>query len=449
MFNLLTSIPFFGESTSSSTSGEPYEILLPLGLILLFSKLMSLLLGKLKIPQVVGFLIGGLLVGCLYLIPNQTILTDYTMTGINDLAKIGVILILFSAGLGTDLKQIKAEGVASVVITSLGVIVPLGLGFLAAWLFLDPSLSNPYEDIYYGVILTATSVSITVATLKELGRLNSRVGTALVAAAILDDIIGVVLLSVVIALSGSGSGSVSYTGNGAWDIVILLLIMLSFFALSFVFGIFIHKLFDWMGKRWPNHRRIPMFSLAFCFIWSYLAERIFNIADITGAYVAGLIIANTSAMAYVDKRTDQIANLLFIPVFFASVALKMFTSFGTGSGAIGWQFIVFGVVWIIVGLLGKVIGAGTGALLCKFKFKDALRIGIGMMARAEVLIVTAQKGVDSGLINPMIIPFTLGLILVSSFMTPILLKLLYKGEPPEAGRKGNALPPLPQSESKV
>jgi len=449
MTNILSSLPFLGENPLSAVNGEPYELLLPLGLILLFSKLISLLLGKLKIPQVVGFLIGGLLVGCIFFIPNQTILTDYTMTGINDLAKIGVILILFSAGLGTDLKQIKAEGVASVVITSLGVIVPLGLGFLAAWLFLDPTLSNPYEDIYYGVILTATSVSITVATLKELGRLKSRVGTALVAAAILDDIIGVILLSVVIALSGKGSGNVHYTGNTAWDIIILLLIMVGFFAVSFVLGIFVHKLFDWMGKKWPNHRRIPMFSLAFCFIWSYLAEKFFNIADITGAYVAGLILANTSAMSYVDKRTDEIANLLFIPVFFASVALKMFTSFNSGLGVISWQFVLFGIVWIFVGLLGKVVGAGTGSLISKFKFKDSLRIGIGMMARAEVLIVTAQKGVDSGLVNPMIIPFTLGLILVSSFVTPILLKLLYKNEPPESGKKNELPPPLPQTEKKV
>jgi Kef-type K+ transport system membrane component KefB len=447
LFGITSSFDFLKQATSFS--GEPYMILLPLGLILLLSKIFSLLLGKIKIPEVVGFLIGGLLVGCIYLIPGQPILTPYTMAGINDLAKIGVVLILFSAGMGTDLKQIKAEGVASVVITSLGVICPLGLGFLVAWGCLNQfgSLTTlqVYENIYYGVILTATSVSITVATLKELGRLKSKVGTALVAAAILDDIIGVVLLSVVIALSGvknsSASGfdislaTVFHTDNEAANIAILLLVMASFFVLSFGFGILIHKLFDWMGKKWPHHRRIPMFSLAFCFIWAYLSEAVFSIADITGAYVAGLILANTSAEGYVDKRTDQIANLLFIPVFFASVALKMFVAFGAdGSGqgiTVEPAFILFGCVWIVAGLVGKIVGAGSGALICKFKFKDALRIGIGMMARAEVLIVTAQKGADSGLVSQAIIPFTLGLILVSSFVTPILLKVAYKNEPPE------------------
>jgi Kef-type K+ transport system membrane component KefB len=466
LFSGITSSFDFLRTAASGSEGEPFMILLPLGLILLLSKVFSLLMGKIKVPEVVGFLLGGLLVGCIYFIPGQTILTTYTMNGIDDLAKIGVILILFSAGMGTNLKQIKAEGVASVVITSLGVIVPLGLGTLAAYLFRSfggmvpsflPSGVNPiYSDIYYGVILTATSVSITVATLKELGRLNSKVGTALVAAAILDDIIGVVLLSVIIALSGvkSSTGSSNpldittaltnlfgAAGTG-WDIVILLVVMASFFAISFGFGILVHRLFDWMGKKWPHHRRIPMFSLAFCFLWSYIAEACFSIADITGAYVAGLIIANTSAEPYVDKRTDQVANLLFVPVFFASVALKMFKAFGAGGGtstSLSVSFLIFGLVWILAGLVGKVVGAGTGSLICRFKFKDALRIGLGMMARAEVLIVTAQKGVDSLLVDTAIIPFTLGLILVSSFVTPILLKVLYKGEPPE--NPGTPTPP--------
>ena len=480
IFSGITSAFDFLKNAASTSNDEPYMILLPLGLILLLAKVFSLLMGKIKVPEVVGFLVGGLLVGCIYLIPGQTILTTYTMNGIDDLAKIGVILILFSAGMGTDMKQIKAEGVASVVITSLGVIVPLAFGTVAAYLFRTlggmtpnflPAGVNPiFSDIYYGVILTATSVSITVATLKELGRLKSKVGTALVAAAILDDIIGVVLLSVIIALSGVksstvGSNSLDITtaltnafgaaGTG-WDIAILLIVMASFFAVSYGFGILIHKLFDWMGKKWPHHRRIPMFSLAFCFLWSYLAEACFSIADITGAYVAGLILANTSAEPYVDKRTDQVANLIFVPVFFASVALKMFKSFGSNGGAsttISVSFIIFGLVWILAGLLGKILGAGTGSLICRFKFKDALRIGVGMMARAEVLIVTAQKGVDSLLVDQTIIPFTLGLILISSFITPILLKVLYKGEPPEdpgtpapVTPETNANPPVPKGQ---
>ena len=438
--NLLSSNPF---------EGKAYLILLPLGLILLIGKAFSLIMGKLKIPEVVGYLLGGLAVGLFYFIPSEYnfILNSTTTAGINDLAKIGVVLILFSAGLETNLQTIRKQGLASIIITSLGVIIPLGLGFLSAFLFrtlgnmdqafyqtLESKNINPiYSDIYYGVILSATSVSITVAVLKELGKLEGDVGTALVSAAILDDVIGIILLSVVLSLSG-GSEETEFwvipTGDGALSVLWLILIMIAFFAISIGMGIFIHRTFDWMGKKWPHHRRIPMFSLAFCFLWAFLAE-VFHIADITGAYVAGLILSNTSAAHYIDHRTDTTSNVIFTPVFFASVALKMYQAFGldgSSSGVTGFDtmFIAFGIVWIIAGLAGKFFGAGIGGLITKFKLKDSAAIGIGMMTRAEVLIVTAQEGVDNGLVNSNIIPFTLGLIILSSLVCPILLRLIYK-----------------------
>ena len=435
---------------STSFTNEPYMILLPLGLILIVGKLLSLLMAKFKIPEVIGYLLGGLLVGLFYFIPeeSQFILTDYSVEGINDLAKIGVVLILFEAGVTTNLGQIKKQGKSSMVITSFGVIFPLVLGFLVAFMFrffghmdesfyigLEQAGTSPfYSDIYYVVILTATSVSITVATLKELGKLDGPVGTSLVSAAIIDDVIGIVLLSIVISLSGGEEATAPWvisTGDSAWSVVFLILIMAAFFAISIALGIGVHKLFDWMGKKYPHHRRIPMLSLGFCFLWAFVAE-IFHIADITGAYVAGLILANTSASSYIDHRVETTANVLFTPVFFASVALKMFSSLGVGSSSaesissISGVFIGFGLVWVVCGLLGKVLGAGFGAKITGSNFKDSTIIGVGMMARAEVLIVTAQEGVDSGLVEPAIIPFTLILILVSSFLTPILLRYLCK-----------------------
>ena len=433
-----------------SFTNEPYMILLPLGLILIVGKLLSLLMAKIKIPEVVGYLLGGLLVGLFYFIPeeSQFILTDYSVEGINDLAKIGVILILFEAGITTNLGQIRKQGKSSMIITSLGVIFPLLLGFLCAFMFrffghmdeefyvgLESAGTSPfYSDLYYGVILTATSVSITVATLKELGKLEGPIGTSLVSAAIIDDVIGIVLLSIVISLSGGEEATAPWvipTGDSAWSIVLLILIMALFFAISIGMGIGVHKLFDWMGRKYPHHRRIPMLSLGFCFLWAFVAE-IFHIADITGAYVAGLILANTSASHYIDHRVETTANVLFTPVFFASVALKMFSSLGIGSSSgesvnsISGLFIGFGLVWVVAGLLGKVLGAGLGAKITGSNSKDSLIVGIGMMARAEVVIVTAQEGVDSGLVEAGIIPFTLVLILASSFLTPILLRFLSK-----------------------
>lgn len=433
-----------------SFTNEPYMILLPLGLILIVGKLLSLLMAKIKVPEVVGYLLGGLLVGLFYFIPeeSQFILTDYSVEGINDLAKIGVILILFEAGITTNLGQIRKQGKSSMIITSLGVIFPLLLGFLCAFMFrffghMDEEFyvglesagtSLFYSDLYYGVILTATSVSITVATLKELGKLEGPIGTSLVSAAIIDDVIGIVLLSIVISLSGGEEATAPWvipTGDSAWSIVLLILIMALFFAISIGMGIGVHKLFDWMGRKYPHHRRIPMLSLGFCFLWAFVAE-IFHIADITGAYVAGLILANTSASHYIDHRVETTANVLFTPVFFASVALKMFSSLGIGSSSgesansISGLFIGFGLVWVVAGLLGKVLGAGLGAKITGSNSKDSLIVGIGMMARAEVVIVTAQEGVDSGLVEAGIIPFTLVLILASSFLTPILLRFLSK-----------------------
>ena len=441
---------------ASPFEGKPYLVLLPLALILLFGKACSLLVGKIKVPQVVGFLLGGLLLGLFYFIPAEKnfILNDYTVSGINDLAKIGVVLILFSAGLETNLKVIKKQGLSCISITAFGVLFPLALGFLCSYLFrvyghMDPlfydSLAekgvNPiFSDIYYGVILTATSVSITVAALKEIGKLDGPVGTALVSAAILDDVIGIVMLSLVLSLSGGAEETpfwVIPTGEGPLSVLFLVLIMLAFFALSIGVGILVHRFFDWMGRKYPHHRRLPMVAFGLCFLWAWLAE-VFHIADITGAYIAGLILSNTSAAGYIDHRAETTGNVIFAPVFFSSVALKMFQAFGAGSssgfqGSFDAMFLVFGFVWIFMGILGKFLGAGAGALLTKFPLRDSSAIGIGMMARAEVLIVTAQVGADNGLVDNSIIPFTLGLIIVTSFLAPILLRLHYRHDKGDNG----------------
>ena len=415
---------FTSDISGTTTNSEPYTLLLPIALILIFAKILAIICQKLKLPQVVGFLLAGLLLGLIKLIPNQEIFTAFTEEGISFLAKIGVVLIMFSAGLETDLKQIKAVGVPAVVITSLGVIFPLGLGFLLAWLFFP---SNPLlTNLFYGIILSATSVSVTVATLKELHKLDSKVGMSIVSAAIIDDIIGIVLLSLVISLDGQSTGT-QYVSDSTLNILIMVGLMIAFFVVAFVVGIFVKKLFKWLDEKWPNHRRIPIFSLAICFLYAYCAQKFFGIADITGAYCAGLIISTTKPKEYVDSRTETSSQIFFAPIFFASISLKLYD---INLSAIDLKFVWFGLVFVFVGLLGKVLGAGLGGILTKFKFKESLIIGVGMMSRAEVVIVTAKTGVDAGLINANqpIMPFVLLLIIVSSLITPILLKVLYKDD---------------------
>lgn len=395
---------------------EYFDVLLPLGLIILLSKILVMLCKKLGLPSVVGMLLAGVIVGLINYIPKQTVLTETTLEGIGFIAKIGVVLIMFSAGLGTDVKQIKAVGIPAVIITMAGVILPLGLGFVVATLtnggFAALNKTTALTNIFYGTVLTATSVSITVATLKELGALNSKVGNTIVSAAILDDIIGIIVLSFVVSMGG---------GSDVSPLIVLLKTILFFIAI-FAFGFIISKFFKWLDEKYPHHRRIPILSLGFCFLVAYASEKIFGVADITGAYAFGLILANNPESNYIDRKADIISYMFFSPVFFANVGLT------TKFSAMSPDIILFGILFILAGIAGKFIGCSLTAKACKYSTIDSVRIGLGMMARAEVALVCAQKGFDLGIIDPAITPFILILIISTSFITPILLKLSYKKE---------------------
>ncbi len=410
---------------------EAFEILLPLAMILVLSKLLSIGARKLGLPQVIGLLLTGVLLGLITLIPNQTIFSDSSMEGISFIAEIGVILIMFSAGLETDLKQIKETGVAASVITVLGVIFPMGLGFLASLVL--PSIQDAagnvdmtrtmFRNFFYGVILTATSVSVTIATLKELGKLNSKIGTAIVSAAILDDIIGVIILSVIISLD---EAVVNGGGNVGADIAIVIGKTLLFFVCAIAFGILLRLIFKKLANKYDHHRRIPIFAMAVAFFYAYAAEKWFGIADITGAFFGGLILSGSKETNYIERRADITSYLIFTPVFFAKVGLTSMSSFSS----INLSFLLFGILFILAGIAGKLFGCGLGAKICRYSFKDSLRCGIGMMCRAEVCLICAQKGIDAGIIDASIQPFILVLILLTSFITPILLKQSYKNEIP-------------------
>ncbi len=452
--------------TAVESSHKPFEILLFLGLIIALAKLFSIGLSKLKIPQVIGMLLSGLAVGCMTFIPSEWLQSSfsYSQVGLSFFAKVGVILIMFSAGLETDLKKVRSLGVKSLIITSLGVLIPLLFGFLLAFSFNKitdgrlniEGISPIYTEIYYGVILSATSVSITVATLKELHRLDTPMGTALISAAIIDDIIGIVLLSLIISLSSSSTGSVdsstfagmilNATGlseNAAVSVTLIIVFMIAFFALSIGLAYLLGRFFNFLGNKYPHHIRITILALAACFIWSYVAE-FFSIADITGAFIMGLMLSRTSPEKYIDHRSETISDNIFAPVFFACIALNMFQ----GSSSFTWEFMIFGIIWVVLGLLGKIVGAGAGGLITHFGGRHSLAIGIGMMARAEVLIVCAQKGIDAGLVDPQIMVYTLALILISSFLTPILLKLVLKHDPMPIETLDRGIPELKESVDK-
>ena len=392
---------------------ESYSILKDLAIIIIAAKLFGILARKCKAPQVVGEIIAGLLNG-----PSILGLVDQS-DFILQMAEIGVILLMFSAGLETDLKELMKTGPIAALIACAGVFIPLVLGALYYMVFYGfaPWGSNEfYEAVFIGTILTATSVSITVQSLKEMGKLKGRVGTTILSAAIIDDVIGIIVLTFVIGFKNPDSKPSTVVVN-----------TILFFVLAVGIGFISYKIFKWIDKRYPHTRRIPIAGLAYCFIMSYVAEQYFGIADITGAYVAGIILCSINDSEYIERKIDINSYMLFVPVFFASIGLK--TDLNDVTGGI----LLFAVGFVIVGLISKIIGCGLMARICRFKGKDALKIGVGMMTRGEVALIVAQKGLSMNLIDPVYFTAVILLIIVSSISTPIVLKFLYSRDKEENG----------------
>lgn len=391
---------------------EAYEIFKSLAIIIIFAKLFGIIARKCKIPQVVGEIMAGLLIG-----PSLLGWVDNTAF-LSQMAEIGVILLMFSAGLETDLKELVKTGPVAFLMACAGVFIPLIGGTIYYMIFygIDSIGSTKFiEAVFVGTIMTATSVSITVETLKELGYLKSKVGTTVLAAAIIDDIIGIIVLTFVISFKNS---------SVKMSTVCFQTVM--FFIFSIGVGFVMYKLFKLVDKRYPHTRRIPIAGLALCFAMAYIAEKFFGIADITGAYVAGIILCSISDSDYIARKMDINSYMLFGPIFFASIGLK--TDLRDFSTSILW----FSIGFVLVALLTKIIGCGLMAKICKFNWADSLKCGVGMMTRGEVALIVSQKGLSVGLISPVYFSSVILLILVSSVATPIILKALFsKDSKPE------------------
>lgn len=394
---------------------ETYEIFKDLAIILISAKLCGLLAGKLKAPQVVGEIIAGLLIG-----PSVLGLVQQTEL-ISGMAEIGVVLLMFFAGLQTSLNDLMKTGWKALLIACAGVFVPLGGGYLlycCYYGFAPGGSSQFYSALFTGVILTATSVSITVASLKELGYLKSETGTTIMSAAIIDDVIGIIVLTFVVGMKDPESKPVS---------VIISTVL--FFVLALVLGMVIYRVFKWLDNLYPHTRRIPIFGFVLAFAMAYVAEKYFGIADITGAYVAGIILCSIDDSEYIARKVDISSYMLFGPLFFASIGLK------TNIEQVTPSLLIFCILFVIVGLVTKIIGCGSMSRLLGFKGSDALKIGVGMMTRGEVALIVAQKGLQVGMIESKYFTAVILLILVSSITTPIMLKLLYSKDGTKAAAR--------------
>ena len=384
---------------------EAYSILKDLAIIVIFAKIFGIVARKLKAPQVVGEIIAGLIIGpCILGLVQQT-------EFITQMAEIGVILLMFSAGLGTDLKELLRTGPVAFLIALVGVFVPLLGGTLLYMGFygVSPLGSEEfYKAVFIGVIMTATSVSITVQTLKELGKLKSKVGVTILSAAIIDDVIGIIVLTFVVGFKNPQNNPLS-----------VLINTVLFFVFAILVGFVSYKVFKWVDQKYPHTRRIPSAGMAYCFALAYIAERYFGIADITGAYVAGIILCSINDSDYIAEKMDINSYMLFGPIFFASIGLK------TDISQMSMSLLLFSIGFVIVALISKIIGCGLVAKVCRFSNSDSIKIGIGMMTRGEVALIVAQKGLSVGMIGSEYFTAVILLIIVSSISTPILLKILY------------------------
>ncbi|WP_297959101.1 cation:proton antiporter [uncultured Ruminococcus sp.] len=397
---------------------ETYRILKDLAIVFICAKGAGLLARKLKAPMVVGEIISGLIIGpCLlgWVQPNDFI---------GQMAEIGVVLIMFSAGLETNLQELKKSGFAAFLIACVGVLVPLIGGtllYMCIYGFASVGTDEFFKAVFIGCIMTATSVGITVEVLKEMGKLKTRVGQTILSAAIIDDVIGIIVLTFVLGFKDPDSNTLLVTGK-----------ILLFLVLSLVLGFIIYKVFKFYDDRHAHTRRIPIIAITLCFAMAFVAEKYFGIADITGAYIAGIILCNVRDAEYIDRRVSINGYMFFAPVFFVSIGLK------TDFSSVDSSMIVFSIGFVIVAMISKIIGCGLVSKCFKYSWTDCLKIGVGMMTRGEVALIITNKGLGLGIIDSSYFTAVILLIIVSSIVTPVLLKLLF-GKSHDSGEKEAAV----------
>lgn len=401
-----------------------YHYLLDLALILLSTKVLGLFSQRFRMPQVVGALVAGLLLGPAALGVIEE--TDF----LRATASLGVIVLMFTSGMETDLNELKRCGKSAFLIALAGVLLPLLGGFVVGHYFNDPTLlvnntpgpqgSLLLQNVFLGIILTATSVSITVETLRELGKLRGTAGSVILAAAIIDDVLGIVALTIVTSFS-----------DDSVHVGLVLLKILLFFVFAVVAGVgFARSYRWWTGKTEENRTQHAIVAFVFCLLMAYLAEEVFGVADITGAFVAGLVLANATTgerSLYLSDKFESVSFLYLSPVFFASIGLQVVLS------AMNLHILLFAVVLTIVAILTKILGCGLGARLCRYSPKESLQIGVGMISRGEVALIVATKGASLGLINPELFGPVIVVVVVTTIITPILLKLVFR-DPPASPR---------------
>lgn len=369
-------------------------------LIIIAAKFAGALSVRFGQPSVLGEIIAGILLG-----PSVFGLIEATDT-LSTFSTIGVILLMFIAGIETDLGEFKRSGKSAVFVGFGGIIFPLFLGYLAGILM---DLTN-LQSWFLGVMLAATSVSISVQALKEMNQLKSPEGTTVLGAAVIDDVVVMIILAFLISFAGGGD--VSLTG--------LVIMKVLFFAAAILIA---WKVVPWAMKKMttlPVSEMVVSTALIICFVYAFAAEYM-GVANIIGAYIAGIAVGLTKYKEEVFKKVETISYSIFVPVFFAYIGISaQFTGIVENLGMI--------IMLSILAILTKFVGAGAGAKLSGFNWNSSMGIGSAMVSRGEVALIVASIGLASNLVTQNLYATIIVVVIVTTVVTPPMMKLFFKAK---------------------
>ncbi|KPU63099.1 sodium:proton antiporter [Thermococcus sp. EP1] len=373
------------------------DVFLELAVILIVAKLFGYIATKVKMPGALGQLIGGMLIG-----PSILSIVSYS-EGVHLISEMGIVLLLFLAGLETDVEEFKSVGLPAFLVAIGGVTVPFALGYFVSEGFGYEKM----EALFLAGILTATSVGLTASILMEMKRVRTKEGTAILAAAVVDDVLGIIVLTTLIAMHRKGHVYVE-------DLGILIGEIILFFIISWLVGKPVIKEILMLSEKIDLPETLTAFALALTLIFAYIAEQ-FKIAGITGAYLAGVLIAQTDEAKRITDRIITLSYSLFVPVFLVGIGVNTDLSILLHAGS-------FAIVYSIIAVTGKILGCGVGALAARFSPKDALKVGVGMVPRMEVALIMANVALTEGVFDKGIFSIPVTMVIITTFVTPPLLK---------------------------
>ncbi len=381
------------------------QIAIILAILLFSAKAAGLLSVKLGQPSVLGELIVGIILGpSLFNLLHLPVFAGHESGEfIKEIGELGVLLLMFLAGLELHLEELAQNRAASAYGGIFGVLIPIGLGFWVGTIF-----DLPFnQSMFLGLTMGATSVSISAQTLMELKVLRSKVGLGLLGAAVFDDMLVILILSTFMALQSGGS---------TLEILLVLVKMVGFLGGSMLFGLWV---IPWISKKisgLPISHGVITLAIIVMLVYGFAAEIVGGMAAITGSFIAGLMFSRTNQKPDIDRGLKALAYSFFVPIFFINIGLNVNVSDINSS-----------TIWIMVlisvsAIFGKIIGAGGGAKLGKFTWRESIQLGIGMVSRGEVGLIVASVGLESGLLSPDLFSAIIGMVLITTVLTPPMLR---------------------------